>query len=138
KRPDTSGHFYAHLRVASHLMLQGNPRKVIDSSSVQIFDRGGVNEVPLHAVYAEFRLDALFGYNYLLAVEVFDVNRRTHFREDFNVYKASRFKAQNFLVKYRDSVAFGNHFQEGQVLQVTYADPRREKLAVDCFFKTFG
>ncbi len=138
KRPDTAGVFYAHLKVVTHLMLEGNVRKILDSSSVQIFDRAGAEQVPLKSLYSEFSVAARFGNNYLLSIEVFDLNRRSRYRKDVNVYKASRLTSQNFLVFRNDSVSFGNTFLRNEALRILYADKSVNRLSVECFLREFG
>lgn len=138
KRPDSSGVFYGHLRVHCQLLVDGNPRKVLDSASVTIFDRAGAGNVPLKRIYRSFELSALFGNNYLLAVEVFDLNRRSRYRTDVQVNKSSRVSSQNFLVTRNDSVMFRDHFLSGERLDVKYADSSFHTLYAESFLREFG
>src|ERR1043165_7467496 len=68
KRPDTSSAFYAHVRISYQLMLEGNTRKMIDSSSVELLDKAGIEHVAIKSLYVNFPVNAVFGNNYVLSV----------------------------------------------------------------------
>ena len=138
KRPDTSTVFYSHLRVHCHLLVEGNPRKVLDSTSVQIFDRAGASDVPLRPLFCSFVTRAQFGHNYVLAVELIDLNRRTRYKTDVTVNKSSRVSAQNFFVTRNDSVAYKDNFPAGQQLKVRFADSAMKELYAEAFLHEFG
>jgi GWxTD domain-containing protein len=138
KRPDSSSFFYAHVRIAYQLMLDGNIRKLVDSSSVEVLDRAGTEHVAIKSLFVNFPVNASFGNNYVLSLTVFDINRRSRYHREDNVYKTSKLSAQNFLVLMNDSVAFRNHFLHDQPLTVRYNDTTVHTLLAECFLKEFG
>lgn len=138
KRPDTSNNFFAHLRVVYHLMLEGNSRKVLDSASVQLFDQAGASTVSLKSLFTSFTVKAYFGSNYTLRLEVFDMNRRNRYTQDYPVLKSGRYSAQNFLILRRDSISYTHTFVEGESIKIRYADSSVKRLYAECFLKGFG
>src|SRR5690606_28450461 len=60
------------------------------------------------------------------------------YSEKLNIYKESRFTAQNFLVSKNNSVVFKNSFVENEVADIEYSNRGIKEVLVECFFREYG
>lgn len=137
KRPDTTLAFYAELRITYKLTAEANSRKVIDSSSFYLTDRAD-EKVEMRSIFSKFNLNAVYGSNYYLDIQVLDINKRIRYSKQLNIYKRSQFSAQNFLVTKDGLISFKDNFLKDEEVIVKFSNSAINQVTVDCFFKEFG
>ncbi|HOZ87476.1 MAG TPA: hypothetical protein PL029_06950, partial [Bacteroidia bacterium] len=137
KRPDTTLAFYAELKISYKLLAEPNSRRILDSSSFYLLDRAA-EKVEVKSIVSKFNLKARRGNNYYLEVEVLDLNKKTKYAKNLNIYKQNYFSEQNFLLTTNGEVSFKNSFLKGEVVVVKSSNTSVSQVTVDCFFKEFG
>ncbi|MES2680727.1 MAG: GWxTD domain-containing protein [Bacteroidota bacterium] len=137
KRPDTTLSFYAELKISYKLLAEPNARRILDSGSYYLLDRAP-DKVEVKSIISKFNLKARIGNNYYLEVEVLDLNKKTKYAKNLNIYKQNFFSEQNFLLTMGGEVSFKNSFLKGDVVVVKSSNTSVSQVTVDCFFKEFG
>lgn len=137
KRPDTTTSFYAELRISYKLLAEPNSRKILDSSSFYLYDRSA-EKVEVKSIISKFNLKARRGANYYLEIEILDLNKKTKYAKNLNVYKQTSFSEQNFLLTTPNGISFKNNFLSGDTVIVKFSNSSVSQVTVDCFFKEFG
>lgn len=138
KRPDTSKAFYAELKITCKMFNEQSPKKIADSLSYYFYDRAGEDLVKVKSLLSRFSLKAYWGNSYQAEIVVADINRKTQYTKYLNIYKQSRYSAQNFLITRRDTVVFKNTFLKNEIAQIKFTNTSVSQVTVDCFLKEFG
>ena len=137
KRPDTTLAFYAELKIIYKLLREPNSRKIIDSGSYYLIDRSP-EKMDTKSILSQFKLKAKAGNNYYLEIDILDLNKKTKYTKDLNVYKQSLFSEQNFLLTTREGISFKNNFLRTDTVIVKFTNSAIAQVTIDCFFKDFG
>lgn len=137
KRPDTTLAFYAELKISYKLMLEGNSKRILDSNSYFLLDRAE-EKVDVRSVLSAFNLNADFGGNYYLDIQVLDVNKKTKYHKGLNIYKQNKLSSQNFLMTLNGDISFKNNFLKDDQVIVRFSNSAISQVTVDCFFREFG
>ena len=85
-----------------------------------------------------FQLPARIPDNYVIQVELFDMNRKASSRQYVNVWKSSMYDRQSFLLFDQNaSLMFRNYVYPGEVLKIMTGKPGLNELTVSCYFRDF-
>ena len=136
KRPDTTLAFYAEVKIAYRLLSERYSKKILDSGSYVIFDRGEEN-MQGKSLLSSFHIKAFTGNNYYLEISTFDINKKTKYSQSLNVNKQNLLGSQSFLITSSDKISFKNNFLKDENVMVKFSNPAIAQVTVDCFFKEF-
>jgi GWxTD domain-containing protein len=137
KRPDTSAAFYAEVKVNYKLYGKDNNRKILDSSSIFLYDRADEN-VTVKSLVSSFDIKAFSGNDYNLEIQLYDVNKKIIYNTRLYVNKKNSFSDQNFLVLRNNQVCFKTNFLKDEKVLVKFSNIPINQLTVDYFSKDFG
>ena len=85
-----------------------------------------------------FQLPARYPGNYIVALELFDMNRKASTVQYVNILKSDRAGRQNFLVfGQEDQLLFRTYLYPDQGFKIVTDDREQATLTVNCYFRDF-
>lgn len=136
KRTDTSNAFFAEIKLTYTLLPEMGSKKILTSATNYIFDKEEAEIVPMKVINDQINLYTKFGNDYLLLIEITDMNRKTRSLLNLNINKHDKLGVQNFLVKQGGLIAFKNNFFANQTVLIQTQNLAIQKLYVNCFTST--
>ncbi len=137
KRLDTGGAFYSNIKISYNLINQKESRVIIDTNSVFIKDKSFSEFVPPKILYATTQLTAIRGNNYVLEIEVEDVNKKIKNNLTLLINKVNDDSKQNFLIRKNDTVTFTNSFVKHNQISLAYSK-QTNQLVANLYRLNFG
>jgi len=138
KRPDTSKAFYAEVQVRYRLLHGPSSKKAIEEGTVVLFDRSERELISEKFIFGSFDIKAHTSQTYFIEFDFLDVHKKARYAKTLNIFKESRFTAQNFLVSKNNAVVFKNSFVKNEIAEIEYFNRGINELLVECFYREYG
>lgn len=138
KRPDTTKAFYASLKVNYSIRPDATSKQLTDSGSFYLNDRAEGEVIALKYLYVQKGVKLNSGANYLLEIEIVDLNKRVKYLHGLNLFKENKFQAQNYLITKNDTVVFNGNLNSRDDLLIYFSNKQLSQINVQRFSQDFG
>lgn len=127
----------ANVLISYKLMASFETKEVVDSASIKLVDTN--NDASEKDIIGKMNMNVAYGNNYLIEVNVIDINRGKSTKSNINVDKTNNLNRQNFIVKQKgtDIPLFRSYLKQGEEASVFCKKKSISPLYVNYYKREF-